>query len=115
MTTKDSPCRIAGRQVGTRVKKVTSTTVHITVVFSVPFSPLTPVISMIMSTLLTPARVTAELQTIMNLYVQRTHGTYLENKGSALLWQFRDADPEFGWLQSKELEDHLTSVLKPFR
>lgn len=51
----------------------------------------------------------------MNLYVQRTHGTYLENKGSALLWQFRDADPEFGWLQSKELEDHLTTVLKPFR
>lgn len=55
------------------------------------------------------------LQTIMNLYAQRTHGTYVVNKGSALLWQFRDADPEFGWLQSKELEDHLTTVLKPFR
>lgn len=54
-------------------------------------------------------------QTIMNLYVQRTHGTYVVNKGSALLWQFRDADPEFGWIQSKELEDHLTTVLKPFR
>lgn len=54
-------------------------------------------------------------QTIMDLYAQRTHGTYVVNKGSALLWQFRDADPEFGWLQSKELEDHLTTVLKPFR
>lgn len=54
-------------------------------------------------------------QTIMNLYAQRTNGTYVVNKGSALLWQFRDADPEFGWLQSKELEDHLTTVLKPFR
>lgn len=54
-------------------------------------------------------------QTIMNIYAQRTHGTYVENKGSALLWQFRDADPEFGWLQSKEMEDHLTTVLKPFR
>lgn len=53
-------------------------------------------------------------RTIMNLYAQRTHGTYVVNKGSALLWQFRDADPEFGWLQSKELEDHLTTVLKPF-
>lgn len=51
----------------------------------------------------------------MNLYAQRTNGTYVVNKGSALLWQFRDADPEFGWLQSKELEDHLTTVLKPFR
>lgn len=56
-----------------------------------------------------------EFQTIMNLYAQRTHGTYVVNKGSALLWQFRDADPEFGWRQSKELEDHLTTVLKPFR
>ena len=54
-------------------------------------------------------------QMIMDLYVQRTHGTYVVNKGSAILWQFRDADPEFGWLQSKELEDHLTTVLKPFR
>ncbi|CAN0161897.1 unnamed protein product, partial [Ectocarpus sp. 4 AP-2014] len=53
-------------------------------------------------------------RTIMNLYAQRTNGTYVVNKGSALLWQFRDADPEFGWLQSKELEDHLTTVLKPF-
>ncbi|CAM9975335.1 unnamed protein product [Pylaiella littoralis] len=53
-------------------------------------------------------------RTIMNLYAKRTHGTYVVNKGSALLWQFRDADPEFGWLQSKELEDHLTTVLKSF-
>eukprot|EP00752_Nemacystus_decipiens_P007782 g6950.t1 len=53
-------------------------------------------------------------RTIMNLYAQRTNGTYVVNKGSALLWQFRDADPEFGWRQSKELEDHLTTVLKPF-
>ena len=48
---------------------------------------------------------------IMDIYVQRTHGTYIEQKGSALIWQFRDADPEFGFMQSKELEDHLKSVL----
>ncbi|CAN0338980.1 unnamed protein product, partial [Discosporangium mesarthrocarpum] len=53
-------------------------------------------------------------KTIMDIYVQRTHGTYVENKGSSLLWQYRDADPEFGFLQSRELEDHLLSVLKPF-
>ena len=29
-------------------------------------------------------------------------------------WQYRDADPEFGYLQSKELEDHLQGVLKNF-
>lgn len=41
---------------------------------------------------------------IMDVYVKRTHGTYIEQKGSALLWQYRDADPEFGHMQSKELE-----------
>lgn len=48
---------------------------------------------------------------VMDMYVQRTHGTYIEEKGSAIIWQFRDADPEFGFLQSKELEEHLTEVL----
>ena len=36
---------------------------------------------------------------IMKIFVQRTHGTYIEQKGNALIWQFRDADPEFGFLQ----------------
>jgi trehalose 6-phosphate synthase/phosphatase len=48
---------------------------------------------------------------VMDIFVQRTHGTYLEEKGNALIWQFRDADPEFGFLQSKELEEHLKDVL----
>lgn len=51
---------------------------------------------------------------VMDIYTQRTHGTYIEVKGSALLWQFRDADPEFGQLQAKELQDQLTQVLEPF-
>ena len=46
-------------------------------------------------------------QVLMDIYVQRTHGTYIEQKGMALIWQFRDADPEFGFLQSKELEENL--------
>ncbi len=50
---------------------------------------------------------------VMDIFVQRTHGTYIERKGNALIWQFRDADPEFGYLQSKELEEHLVSVLAP--
>ena len=47
---------------------------------------------------------------VMDVYVQRTHGTYIEEKGNAIIWQFRDADPEFGYLQSKELEEHLNDV-----
>ena len=49
---------------------------------------------------------------VMDVYTQRTHGTYIEVKGSAMLWQFRDADPEFGQLQAKELQDQLTQVLE---
>ena len=49
---------------------------------------------------------------IMKIFVQRTHGTYVEEKGNALIWQYRDADPEFGFLQSKELEEHLKEVLR---
>ncbi|OQS04900.1 trehalose-phosphatase, partial [Thraustotheca clavata] len=52
---------------------------------------------------------------VMDIYTQRTHGTYIELKGSALLWQFRDADPEFGQLQAKELHDQLTQVLESFQ
>jgi Trehalose-phosphatase len=43
----------------------------------------------------------------MDIYVKRTHGTYIEEKGSAMLWQFRDADPEFGFLQSKVSQDSI--------
>jgi trehalose 6-phosphate synthase/phosphatase len=50
----------------------------------------------------------------MYMNMQRTHGTYIELKGSALLWQFRDADPEFGQLQAKELHDQLQQVLEHF-
>ena len=51
---------------------------------------------------------------IMDIYVERTHGSYIEQKGNALIWQFRDADPEFGFIQSKELEEHLTEILAPY-
>ncbi|CEG43953.1 pyruvate kinase [Plasmopara halstedii] len=52
---------------------------------------------------------------VMDIYTQRTHGTYIELKGSALLWQYRDADPEFGQLQAKELHDQLLQVLEHFQ
>eukprot|EP01032_Pedospumella_encystans_P014145 gene14145-16269_t len=51
---------------------------------------------------------------IMDIFVQRTYGTYIETKGNALIWQFSEADPEFGYLQSKELVDHLSVILTPY-
>lgn len=52
--------------------------------------------------------------TIMEVYTSRTHGSYIEETEMKVLWQYRDADPEFGYLQSRELEDHLSNVLRSF-
>lgn len=41
---------------------------------------------------------------IMESYVQRTNGSYVLVKGSALGWFYGDADAEFGSLQAKELQ-----------
>jgi trehalose 6-phosphate synthase/phosphatase len=51
---------------------------------------------------------------IMDIYTQRTHGSYIEQKGAAMIWQFRDADPDFGYIQSKELEEHLYDILSSY-
>jgi trehalose-phosphatase len=51
---------------------------------------------------------------VMNIFVQRTYGTYIETKGNALIWQFSEADPEFGYMQSKELVDHLSVIMAPY-
>ncbi len=51
---------------------------------------------------------------IMEIYTSRTHGSYIEETEMKVLWQYRDADPEFGYSQSKELEDHLSNVLRNY-
>lgn len=48
---------------------------------------------------------------VMNLYTETTDGSAIEAKESALVWHHQDADPDFGSCQSKELLDHLESVL----
>jgi len=50
----------------------------------------------------------------MDVYTSRTHGSYIEETEMKVLWQYRDADPEFGYLQAKELEDHLSNVLRNY-
>lgn len=52
--------------------------------------------------------------TIMEVYTSRTHGSYIEETEMKVLWQYRDADTEFGTLQAKELEDHLAKYLRSF-
>ncbi|KAG0573335.1 hypothetical protein KC19_VG169200 [Ceratodon purpureus] len=48
---------------------------------------------------------------VMQQYTESTDGSYIEEKESALVWHHRDADPDFGAWQAKELQDHLESVL----
>jgi len=51
---------------------------------------------------------------IMRQFVKRTQGSYIETKGSALVWQYRDADQHFGSWQAKELSSHLKELLFGF-
>jgi trehalose 6-phosphate synthase/phosphatase len=51
---------------------------------------------------------------IMEVYTSRTHGSYIEQTEMKVLWQYRDADTEFGSLQAKELEDHLAKYLRGY-
>jgi len=48
---------------------------------------------------------------IMQMYTESTDGSYVEEKETSMVWHYRDADPDFGSWQSKELNDHLDSVL----
>jgi trehalose 6-phosphate synthase/phosphatase len=48
---------------------------------------------------------------ILQLYTESTDGSSIESKESALVWHYKDADPDFGSWQAKELLDHLEGVL----
>ncbi|CAG9460570.1 unnamed protein product [Pedinophyceae sp. YPF-701] len=48
---------------------------------------------------------------IIRSYTESTDGSHMERKESAIVWNYRNADPDFGSWQAKELTDHLESVL----
>lgn len=48
---------------------------------------------------------------VMKSYMEATDGSSVETKESALVWHYRDADPDFGSWQAMELLDHLENVL----
>ncbi|KAJ0981253.1 hypothetical protein J5N97_009508 [Dioscorea zingiberensis] len=51
------------------------------------------------------------VEPVMKLYTETTDGSTIEDKETALVWSYEDADPDFGSCQAKELLDHLESVL----
>lgn len=48
---------------------------------------------------------------ILEQYAEATDGSFIQSKESSCVWHYRDADPDFGAWQAKELLDHLESVL----
>lgn len=48
---------------------------------------------------------------ILESFTERTPGSFLEMKDSCLSWHYRDADPDFGMTQAKNLHQHLDQVL----
>ncbi|POM83492.1 Glycosyltransferase family 20 family protein [Cryptosporidium meleagridis] len=51
---------------------------------------------------------------LMEQYVLRTQGSYIENKGTALVFQFKYCEPYFGAWQAKELSNYLSELLINF-
>ncbi|KAK8507977.1 hypothetical protein V6N13_055442 [Hibiscus sabdariffa] len=48
---------------------------------------------------------------VMKQYTETTDGSNIEDRETALVWCYEDADPDFGSCQAKELLNHLESVL----
>ena len=51
-----------------------------------------------------------EIRTILDLYVARTAGSFIEEKDFSLVWHFRRADAELGAMRARELMNHLTFI-----
>lgn len=51
------------------------------------------------------------IRPVIELYVDRTPGTFIEEKNYSLVWHFRKADHELGIIRSNELKDELTSLI----
>lgn len=51
---------------------------------------------------------------IISGYVTRTEGSYCEEKETSVVFQYRNADPEYGDWQAKELTTQLDIIMKPY-
>jgi len=53
-------------------------------------------------------------EAVVRIYTQRTNGSFMQKKGSSIVWNHQQADPEFGSMQARELQYHLQGVLTAF-
>lgn len=52
-----------------------------------------------------------EVRPNLELYVDRTPGTFVEEKNYSLAWHYRKADPNFGQIRAIELKDELLNLV----
>jgi trehalose 6-phosphate synthase/phosphatase len=52
-----------------------------------------------------------DLKPIFEFYVDRTPGTFIEEKNYSFVWHYRNADPELGNIRANELKYDLTSLV----
>lgn len=51
-----------------------------------------------------------EIRPVLELYVDRTPGSFIEEKEFALVFHYRKAEPELGILRARELMNHLVTL-----
>lgn len=51
------------------------------------------------------------IRQLMEFYVDRTPGCFVEEKSYALVWHYRKADPEMGPVRARELREELMSLV----
>ncbi|WP_455363672.1 bifunctional alpha,alpha-trehalose-phosphate synthase (UDP-forming)/trehalose-phosphatase [[Eubacterium] cellulosolvens] len=51
-----------------------------------------------------------EIRPIMELHVDRTPGSFVEDKTFSLVWHYRKTDPELGTVRARELRDYLSHL-----
>jgi trehalose 6-phosphate synthase/phosphatase len=52
-----------------------------------------------------------QIRPILELYVDRTHGSFIEEKEFSLVWHYRRADPELGLLRTRELIEDMVNLV----
>ncbi len=50
------------------------------------------------------------IRSVFEYYTERTSGSFIEMKKSAITWHYRGADPDFGSFQAKECQAHLENL-----
>jgi trehalose 6-phosphate synthase/phosphatase len=52
-----------------------------------------------------------EIRPILELYVDRTPGAFIEEKDHSLVWHYRKSDPELGSLRTRELKEAIMGLI----